>query len=322
MRGLQDRLKGCWTALPTPFANDGIDEAAFARLVERQILRGARCLVVAGEVGEGSTLSDVEREALVRIATSVATGRVPVVAAILANGTDKALAMTDAVKRSGADAALVTVPYYNKPGQRGILAHFETLAQGTDLPLILHNAPDRTVVDASVDMLASLAGFPGIIGMVDHDPAAERLNRLRSTMPREFLILSGDDRSGPFHRIMGGDGWLSAAAAILPDYMRALECACVQGRWRDVQQRLVALQPLFDAMALEPHPATVKHALESRLGFSGHVRLPLVLASPVASQAVTKALEPFAASASDSDLGADLHDMASGNPEEVGGVGR
>lgn len=310
MRSLQARLKGCWTALPTPFVNDGIDEIAFSRLVECQIRQGACCLVVASEVGEGSTLSDEERETLIWITSSVAERRVPVIGSVLANGTEKAMAMTDAAKQAGADAALVTVPFYNKPGQRGILAHFEALAQGTDLPLIVHNEPGRTAVDASVDTLAGLAGYRSIIGVVDHDPTVERLNRLRSTVPREFLILSGDDRSGPLHRIMGGDGWLSAAAAILPQPMRALECACAQGRWRDVLQHLVALHPLFDAMALEPHPATVKHALESRPRFSGHMRLPLVTASPVAIQAISKALEPFVATTSGGDLSPDDHDTA------------
>lgn len=291
MTGLQDRLKGCWTSLPTPFANDGIDEAAFARLVEWQVHKGARCIAVSGEVGEGSTLTEVEREALIRIATNVAAGRVPIIASILANGTEKALAMTEAAKRAGADAALVTVPFYNKPGQRGIAAHLEAFAQGVDLPLIVHNAPDRTVVEAGIDTLARLAGFRSIIGVVDHDPAADRLMRLRSTVPSGFLILSGDDRSGPLHRLMGGDGWLSATAAILPEHMRALDGICVQQRWSDAQHRLMALQPLFDALALEPHPATVKHAL-GPLGVSGAVRLPLVMASPATGTAISETVTP------------------------------
>jgi 4-hydroxy-tetrahydrodipicolinate synthase len=318
---LQVRLKGCWTALPTPFANDGIDEAAFAQLVEWQGRQGARCLVVASEVGEGSTLSNVERETLVWIATNVSADRVPVVAAILANGTAKALDVTEAAKRAGADAALVTVPFFNKPGQRGIAAYFEVIAQGVDLPLIVHNAPNRTVVEAGIDTLATLARFRSIIGVVDHDPAADRLIRLRSTVPSSFLVLSGDDRSAPLHRIMGGDGWLSAAAAVLPEHMRELDCACVQQRWRDAQQHLIALKPLFDALVLEPHPATVKHALGDRLEFGGHVRLPLVTASPVARPAIANALEPFDASALDGDLGANLHDATCGDLEEVGGIG-
>ena len=240
MAELQDRLKGCWTSLPTPFGNDGIDEAAFARLVEWQVREGARCIVVAGEVGEGSTLTDPERETLIRIASSVAAGRVPIIASILANGTDKALGMATVAKRAGADAALVTVPFYNKPGQAGIMAHFEALARGAGLPIIIHNAPDRTVIEAGIDTLATLAGLRSIIGVVDHDPAAGRLIRLRSTVPSGFLILSGDDRSGPLHRLMGVDGWLSAAAAILPEHMRALDRVCVQQRWRDAQQRLMA----------------------------------------------------------------------------------
>jgi len=168
MKHLQDRLKGCWTSLPTPFVGDAIDEVAFARLVEWQIREGARCLVVAGEVGEGPTLTDVERETLVWIASNVSEGRVPVVASVLANGADKATAMAEVARRAGADAAMVTVPYYNKPGQLGILAHFEAVAQAADLPLIVHNAPDRTVVDATLDTLATLAGYRNIIGVVDH----------------------------------------------------------------------------------------------------------------------------------------------------------
>lgn len=209
MRHLQDRLKGCWTSLPTPFTGESIDEGAFARLVEWQVREGAHCLVVAGEVGEGSTLSDVERETLVWIAANVASGRVPIVAAILANGTERALAMMESAKQVGADAALVTVPYYNKPGQRGILAHIEALAHGTELPLLIHNAPERTVVDASADTLATLAGYRSVIGVVDHGASLGRLIRLRSSVPSGFMILAGDDHSGPLHRIVGGDGWLS-----------------------------------------------------------------------------------------------------------------
>jgi len=245
-----------------------------------------------------------------------------VIAAILANGTDKALAMVEAAKQAGANAGLVTVPFYNKPSQRGILAHFEALAEGTDLPLIAHNAPDRRVVDASVDTLATLAGLRGIIGVADHDPAAERLNRLKSAVPREFLLFSGDDRSGPVHRVMGGDGWLSAAAAILPGHMRALECACMQGSWRDVQKHLAVLRPLFDALALEPHPATVKQAVRCYMEFGGHVRLPLVTASRLTSRTIAKALEPFVTSALGGDMSANLDETARENLDEGSGVRR
>ena len=291
MAVLQDRLKGCWTSLPTPFANERIDEVAFGRLVEWQVRQGACCLVVADEVGEGTSLTDRERECLIGIASDVVAGRVPVVAGILTNATDRGLEMIAAARRAGADAALVTVPYYNKPGQRGIIEHFEALAPGGALPIILQNVPDRTVVEASVDTLGSLAILPGILGVLDHDPAPHRLVRLRSTLPFGSLILSGNDWNGPLHRIMGGDGWLSAAAAVLPAYLRELDCACVQQRWEDAQQRLMALQPLFDALALEPHPATVKYAL-GPMGVSGHVRLPLVMASPAAEEAISEAMTP------------------------------
>ncbi|MBO1908700.1 dihydrodipicolinate synthase family protein [Microvirga sp. 3-52] len=291
MTVLQDRLKGCWTSLPTPFANERIDEVAFGRLVEWQVDQGACCLVVADEVGEGTSLTDGERETLIGIASNVAAGRVSVVAGILANGTDKALGMMAAAKRVGAGAALVTVPYYNKPGQRGIIAHFETLARGGSLPVVIQNVPDRTVIEASVDTLGSLAILPGIIGVVDHDPGPGRLVQLKSALPPGFLVLSGNDQNGPSHRILGGDGWLSAAAAVLPAYLRELDCACARQQWGDAQQRLMTLQPLFDALALEPHPATVKHAL-GPMGVSGHVRLPLVMASPAAGRAISEAVTP------------------------------
>lgn len=291
MAVLQDRFKGCWTSLPTPFANGGIDEVAFVQLVEWQVRQGACCLVVADEVGEGTSLTDRERESLIGIASNVVAGRVPVVAGILTNGTDKGVEMVAAARRAGADAALVTMPYYNKPGQRGIIAHFEAVARGGDLPVIIQNVPDRAVVEASVDTLGSLAILPGIIGVVDHDPAPHRLVHLKSTLPFGSLILSGSDRNGPLHRIMGGDGWLSAAAAVLPSCLRELDCACIQQRWQDVQQRLMALQPLFDALAREPHPATVKHAL-GRMGVSGDVRLPLIMASPAAEEAIREAMTP------------------------------
>jgi 4-hydroxy-tetrahydrodipicolinate synthase len=289
---LQERLKGCWTSLPTPFANDRIDEVAFGRLVEWQVGQGARCLVVADEVGEGTSLTDRERECLIGIASDVVAGRVPVVAGILANGTQKAQAMIAAAARAGADAVLVTVPYYNKLGQRGIIAHFETMARDGELPVVIQNVPDRTVVEASVDTLGSLAILPGIIGVVDHDPRPHRLAHLKSTLPFGSLILSGNDRNGPLHRILGGDGWLSPAAAVLPAYLRELDDVCVQQRWQDAQPRLVALQPLFDALALEPHPATVKHAL-GPMGVSGHVRLPLVMASPEVEKAISEAMTPW-----------------------------
>ena len=269
-------LAGCIPDLPTPFdANDTIDTTAFARLCERQIDAGVPALVVGETSGESSTLTPAEHEVLARIAVEIANRRVLVIAGAGSNSTQQAIELTRRAEKAGADAVLSVVPYYNKPMQSGIEAHFQAIAASTTLPIILHDIPARTVRGLSDDTLARLANSPQFMGLRDGTGDATRVLRLRSMLPPAFRLLSGDDASALAFLTHGGDGCFSLASNIAPEQSQAVFRNFQQGRHavaRDLQSRLL---PLISAVAKES-PAVLKYAL-CLLGLClPNVRLPMV----------------------------------------------
>jgi 4-hydroxy-tetrahydrodipicolinate synthase len=188
------KLSGYAPAVPTPFADDGnIDVPAFARFCERQIREGATALVVCGTTGEAPTLRPAEHHVLVRTAVDVARGRVPVIAGAGSNSTAHAIELTKDTEAGGADAILSVVPYYNKPVQNGLYAHFRAIAQSTDLPIILYDVPSRTACGLADETIARLAELPQIIGLKDATGDVTRISRLRSLTGSQFRLLSGAD---------------------------------------------------------------------------------------------------------------------------------
>lgn len=271
------KLSGYAPAVPTPFADDGnIDAPAFAQFCECQIREGATALVVCGTTGEAPTLRPGEHHVLVRIAVDVAQGRVPVIAGAGSNSTAHAIELTKDAEAGGADAILSVVPYYNKPVQNGLYAHFRAIAQSTGLPIILYDVPSRTACGLADETIARLGELPQIIGLKDATGDVTRLSRLRSLIGSQFRLLSGDDATALAFIAQGGDGCISVTSNVAPGLCRGMFLACRQGQLNRAHQFAVPIAQLTTALFREANPAPVKYAL-SLLGFmSDRLRLPLV----------------------------------------------
>jgi 4-hydroxy-tetrahydrodipicolinate synthase len=271
------RLSGYAPALPTPFNHAGeVDVAALERLCHRQIEEGAAALVVCGTTGEAPTLSPKEHYAIVLAAVSASLGRVPVIAGAGSNSTSHAIELTRDAERAGADAVLSVVPYYNKPTQAGMDAHFRAIAQSTGLPIILYDVPSRTVCGLADDTVARLADLRQIVGLKDATGDVTRVLRLRALVGSEFRLLSGDDATASAFLALGGDGCISVTSNVTPGPCQDLYLACKQGQIVRAQEIAQALAPLTAALFRESNPAPVKYALNAMSFMSPRLRLPLV----------------------------------------------
>jgi 4-hydroxy-tetrahydrodipicolinate synthase len=269
------KLSGYAPALPTPFGADGnIDCTAFARLCDRQVAEGATALVVCGTTGEAPTLSPAEHHKLVRMAVDVARGRVPVIAGAGSNATAHAIELTRDAEAAGADAILSVVPYYNKPMQAGLDAHFRAIAGATGLPVILYDVPSRTVSGLADETVARLAEVPRIIGLKDATGDVTRPARLRPLVGADFRLLSGDDATALAFLAQGGDGCISVTSNVVPGLCRAMFLRRRQGM--RAQPLAAGLAQLTAALFRETNPAPLKYALGLLGLMSPSVRLPLV----------------------------------------------
>ena len=270
---------GSITALITPFKNGEIDWAAFESLVEWQIEQGTHALVPCGTTGESPTLSDEEIKGVISACVKIAGGRVPVIAGTGSNSTRKTIDATKMAKECGADAALIVAPYYNKPSQDGIYAHYKAVHDATSLPIVLYNVPSRCVVEIGLETVVKLAALPRIAAIKDATPDIARATLLAPRVKKDFAILSGDDGIAGGFLAQGAVGCISVASNVAP----AL-CARFQNAWkdgdmatfRDLQTRLA---PLHKALFTESSPAPIKYAC-STLGLcTDEVRLPLLPAT-------------------------------------------
>jgi 4-hydroxy-tetrahydrodipicolinate synthase len=292
-------LTGYIPDLPTPFdARGAVDLAALAKLCERQIEAEVPALVVCETTGEASTLTAGEQDSIIRAAVEVARGRVRIIAGAGSNSTSQAIELTQRAEAAGADAVLSVVPYYNKPMQAGIHAHFRAIAISTALPIILHDIPSRTIRELSDDTLARLAQSEQFIGLRDGTGDIARLPRLRSRLPTGFQLLSGDDATALAFVANGGDGCMSVISNVAPDLCRAMFSSCRQGRLQTARYLQDRLAPLTTALTKES-PAALKYAL-CLLGFmSPATRLPIVELADPAKAEVARAI----AGIGDEDLG-------------------
>jgi 4-hydroxy-tetrahydrodipicolinate synthase len=271
------KLSGYAPALPTPFDPDGhFDGDAFARFCGRQVDEGASALVVADTMGEAPTLTPAEHIELIRIARDVSHGRVPVIAGCGSNSTEHAADLTQEAEDAGADAALLVVPYYNKPTQAGLYAHFREIAQSTALPVFLHDEPARTVCGLSDDTVARLAELPNIIGLKDGTADVTRPTRLRPLVGADFRLLTGDDATALGYLAQGGDGCISATSNVAPRLCRNMFLAYRQGQISRAQRLALQVARLTAALLCEPTPAPLKYALGTLGWMSAGVRLPMV----------------------------------------------
>jgi 4-hydroxy-tetrahydrodipicolinate synthase len=271
------KLSGYAPALPTPFNDEGkIDAAAFERLCDLQIVNGATALVVCGTTGEAPTLTPGEHTELIRIAVALARGRVPIIAGAGANSTAHAVELSKDAEAAGADAILSVVPYYNKPTQAGLYAHFREIAESTGLPVILYDVPSRTACSLADATVARLAELPRVMGLKDAAGDATRPARLRPLVGADFRLLSGDDELALAYFAQGGDGCISVTANVAPGLCRNMFLAWKHGQSVRAQRLARPVAQLTKVLFRETNPAPVKYAL-SLLGLmSAAVRLPLV----------------------------------------------
>lgn len=283
-------FKGSITALITPFKDGQVDWQAFDSLVENQIENGTHGLVPCGTTGESPTLSHAEHKRIVERCIDIANGRVPVIAGTGSNSTAEAIELTLAARRSGADAALIVTPYYNKPTQDGLYAHYHTIAGAVAIPIIIYNIPGRSVVDMRVETMARLAKIPHIVGVKDATGDIGRVRRQAEACGADFCQLSGEDAQVIDYLEQGGHGCISVTSNIAPRLCADLHNAWNQGDKDKARQIDKKLQPLHEALFIETSPQPVKYAA-SRLGLCrDELRLPMVRASETARQAVDRAL--------------------------------
>jgi 4-hydroxy-tetrahydrodipicolinate synthase len=285
-------FSGSIPALVTPFRNGEVDRKAFAALVERQIAGGSRALVPVGTTGETSTLSTEEHKAVVTLCVEVAAGRVPVIAGAGSNATEEAIDLAAHAKAVGADAALIVCPYYNKPNQDGLYAHFKAINDAVALPVFLYNVPGRTIVDLMPQTVAALAALPNIIGIKDASDEMERvaLHNHLIAPGTQFIQLSGEDSSALGHRTMGGAGCISVTANVLPEACAAMHAAFDDGDLETARAINARLVLLHRAMFCSPSPGPAKYAL-SRMGLcTDEVRLPITPPDAAARAQIDAAL--------------------------------
>ena len=267
--------------LPTPFDGEGcIDAVAFERLCNLQIAHGATALVVCGTTGEAPTLQPQENDEVVRMAVARSRGRIPVIAGAGATATAHAIALAKDAEAAGADALLSVVPYYNKPTQEGLYAHFRAIAEATSLPVILYDVPSRTACGLADETIARLAELPRVIGLKDAAGDTARPARLRSLLGTDFRLLCGDDALALPYLAEGGDGCISVTSNVAPGLCRSMFLAWKQGQSVRAQRLARAAAPLTTALFRESNPVPVKYALALLGLMSPAVRLPLVELSP------------------------------------------
>lgn len=286
-------FSGSIPALVTPFRDGAFDESAFRRLVDWQIENGSKALVPCGTTGEASTLSNAEHHRVIEICIEQAAGRVPVIAGCGSNDTRNALLHMNFSKKAGAAAGLCVAPYYNRPGQAGIIAHFSYLAEHSDLPIVLYNVPGRTVTDIEPETVCELAQrYPDrIVGIKDASGDLSRVTDHRMGIGKDFCQLSGDDELALPANAAGSVGCISVTANVAPALCAEFQQACADNDLVRARELNDLLYPLHYAMFEDASPAPVKYAL-SRVHdwLLPDVRLPLVECSDRAKKAVDEAL--------------------------------
>jgi len=283
---------GSMPALVTPFSGNCVDEDSLSAFVEWQIEQGTNGLVPCGTTGEVATLNADEHRKVIATVVRVANGRVPVIAGTGTYNTEASIERTRAAADLGADAALVVVPYYNKPSQAGIAAHFTAIAEASPIPIVVYNVPSRTVADISVEVLGQISKHPKIVAVKDATGNLARVSAQRIACGKDFCQLSGNDDMALGFSAMGGVGCVSVSANVAPRLCSDFQTAMREGRWDDALDLQDKLFPLHAALFSDASPAPTKYALSRvRKGFPAEARLPIVEASDSSKRIVDAALE-------------------------------
>lgn len=284
-------IVGSIVALVTPMLEDGgVDHDGLRALIDWHIAEGTDCIGVVGTTGESPTVTVEEHCEIVRVAVEHAAGRVPIMAGTGANSTAEAIELTAYAKKVGADCSLQVVPYYNKPSQDGLYAHFRAIAEAVDMPHVLYNVPGRTVADLKPETVLRLAALPNIVGIKEATGDIERAAWLIKQAPAGFSIYSGDDSTAVALMLLGGHGNVSVTANVAPRLMHELCMAAIEGDVRRARAIHLKLLPLHTHLFCEPSPAPAKWALAQMGRCRDVLRLPLLPLTESGRAAVGQAL--------------------------------
>ncbi|HEU0220693.1 MAG TPA: 4-hydroxy-tetrahydrodipicolinate synthase [Paracoccaceae bacterium] len=269
-------FRGSIPALVTPFRNGELDAAALRGLVDWHVAEGSHGLVAVGTTGESPTLSHEEHRRVIEIVVEQAAGRIPVIAGAGSNATEESIGLMRFAREVGAAAALVVTPYYNKPNQRGLIAHYRALHDAVELPIVIYNIPGRSVIDMSPETMGELAKLPRIIGVKDATGKLERVSLQRIACGRDFIQLSGEDATALGFNAHGGVGCITVTANVAPRLSAEFQEACRRGDYAAALEYQDRLMPLHVALFREPNPSPAKYALSLLGRCTDEVRLPLV----------------------------------------------
>ena len=273
--------RGTYTALVTPFRNDRVDETAFTRLLEEQIAAGIDGVIPVGTTGESATLSMEEHLRVIELTVQVVNRRAKVFAGTGSNSTAEAIYLTHESENRGADGFLIVAPYYNKPSQAGVFAHYAKLAESTSLPIITYSVPGRCGIEIAVETMANLAAkFPNIVAIKEAGGSIERFSQLRQALPDQVAILSGDDSMTLPALSVGATGVISVASNLIPKEVGDMVRTFLAGHAAEAERLHRRLYPLFRDLFIESNPVPTKAALARQGWMTDEVRLPLAPLQP------------------------------------------
>ncbi|MEZ4389795.1 MAG: 4-hydroxy-tetrahydrodipicolinate synthase [Polyangiales bacterium] len=290
-------LEGAFTALATPFRNGSVDLEAMASFTEFQIAGGIGGVVPCGTTGESPTLSAGEAKEVVATVVRAARGRVPVIAGTGSNNTVDTIARTQAAQEAGADAAMVVMPYYNKPTQRGLIAHVQAVHEATSLPIVLYNVPTRGTADLAAESVVEIARTcPRVVGLKEATGNVLRAQSVVAALGERITVLCGDDALTVAMMAVGAKGVISVASNVVPGAVQDVVRAFLDGDLAGSLRKQQALLPVYEAMFLESNPGPVKAALAAMRLFAPEVRLPLAWVSEGTAERVVAALRAYGVS--------------------------
>ena len=284
-------FKGVFTALLTPFKNGELDEVSFRSFIDFQIESGIHGLVPVGTTGESPTVSHDEHKLAVEICIDQANKKVPVIAGTGSNNTAEAIELTNHACEKGADAALVVTPYYNKPNQEGLYAHYKAIAENSDIPIVIYNIPGRSIVDINLETMNKLFQIKNIIGIKDATSDISRVFKYKSIIGDGFNQLSGEDATTLAYMTYGGHGSISVTSNIAPKLCSDFMNLCLAGKFDEASKINDKLMKLHECLFIEPSPGPVKYAAEKLGLMSSELRLPLVEISKNTKDRVDEAMK-------------------------------
>jgi len=285
-------LKGCGTALVTPFQSDTqLDLEAYRKLIRWQLDSGIHFLVPSGTTGESVTLNEEEYREVIRSCVETAAGAVPVVAGAGTNNTAQAIHLATIAQQEGADALLAVTPYYNKPTQEGLVLHFSKIAESISLPVVLYNVPGRTIINITAETALRLAQVDNIIAIKEASGDLVQVMQILSRRPSDFVVLSGDDSLTLPIMAMGGEGIISVASNLIPAEMSQMVDLALAGKWEEARKIHYRYLDLMELNFIESSPIPVKYAL-SRMGKLEEIyRLPLCPLSDTSKKVMDQELD-------------------------------